>query len=150
MKNRTYRYFEGEPLYPFGFGLSYSKFEYGSIVLSTRELNAGDPLDVEVDVSNLSSREGDEVLELYLKFPNYPGAPLRALRGVNRIHLRAGEQRRVKFKLDARDLSYVNEAGDRLVGAGEYLVSVGGGQPSTNAAQVSARLSIRGEQKLPE
>jgi len=118
--------------------------------LSTRELNAGDPVGVQVDVKNASARESDEVVELYLKFPRFPGAPLRALRGVDCIHLRAGEQRRVKFNLDARDLSYVNEAGDRLVGAGEYLVSVGGGQPGTDAAQASSPLSIRGEQKLPE
>ena len=80
MKNRTYRYFQGQPLYPFGYGLSYSKFEYGNLKLSKKELDAGDPLGVQVDVKNVSQREGDEVVELYLDFANMPGAPIRALR----------------------------------------------------------------------
>jgi beta-glucosidase len=150
MKNRTYRYFTGEPLYAFGYGLSYSKFEYSSLKLSSAELPAGDPLSVEVDVKNASPRPGDEVVELYVNFPKLPGTPLRALRGMTRVHLDAGEQRHVKLTLQPRDLSYVNEAGDRIVGAGDYVITVGGGQPGTGAAQAETHLSIRGEQPLPE
>ena len=150
MKNRTYRYFTGEPLYGFGYGLSYSKFEYSSLKLSSAELPAGDPLSVEVDVKNASPRPGDEVVELYVNFPQLPGTPLRALRGMTRVHLDAGEQRHVKLTLQPRDLSYVNEAGDRIVGAGDYVITVGGGQPGTGAAQAETHLSIRGEQPLPE
>ena len=150
MKNRTYRYFTGEPLYRFGYGLSYSKFEYSSLKLSSAELPAGDPLSVEVDVKNASPRPGDEVVELYVNFPQLPGTPLRALRGMTRVHLDAGEQRHVKLTLQPRDLSYVNEAGDRIVGAGDYVITVGGGQPGTGAAQAETHLSIRGEQPLPE
>jgi beta-glucosidase len=150
MKNRTYRYFTGEPLYAFGYGLSYSKFEYSSLKLSSAELPAGDPLSVEVDVKNASPRPGDEVVELYVNFPKQPGTPLRALRGMTRVHLDAGEQRRVKLTLQPRDLSYVNEAGDRIVGAGDYVITVGGGQPGTGAAQAETHLSIHGEQPLPE
>jgi beta-glucosidase len=150
MKNRTYRYFTGEPLYAFGYGLSYSKFEYSSLKLSSAELPAGDPLSVEVDVKNASPRPGDEVVELYVNFPKQPGTPLRALRGMTRVHLDAGEQRHVKLTLQPRDLSYVNEAGDRIVGAGDYVITVGGGQPGTGGAQAETHLSIRGEQPLPE
>jgi beta-glucosidase len=150
MKNRTYRYFTGEPLYPFGYGLSYSTFQYSSLKLSNPVLRAGDPLAVEVDVKNTSQRLGDEVVELYLTFPKLPGAPLRALRGFTRVRLDAGEQRHVKLTLQPRDLSYVNESGDRLVGAGDYLVTVGGGQPGSAAAKAETHLSIRGEQYLPE
>jgi len=150
MKNRTYRYFEGQPLYPFGYGLSYSKFEYGHLKLSGGELNAGDSLGVEVDVKNTSARDGDEVVELYLSFPRLPGAPLRALRGFNRIHLGAGEAQHVNFTLQARDLSFVNEAGDRIMAAGAYSVRVGGGQPGTKAPGAEASFSVRGIQKLPE
>jgi beta-glucosidase len=150
MMNRTYRYFTGEPLYAFGYGLSYSKFEYSSLKLSSAELPAGDPLSVEVDVKNASARPGDEVVELYVNFPKQPGTPLRALRGMTRVHLDAGEQRHVKLTLQPRDLSYVNEAGDRIVGAGDYVITVGGGQPGTGAAQAETHLSIRGEQPLPE
>ena len=115
MKNRTYRYFDGQPLYPFGYGLSYSKFEYSNLKLSSPELEAGSPLTVDVDVKNASQRAGDEVVELYITFPKLPGAPLRALRGFSRVHVDAGEVQHVKLTLQPRDLSYVNEAGDRMV-----------------------------------
>jgi beta-glucosidase len=150
MTNRTYRYFTGEPLYPFGHGLSYSKFEYSNLKFSSPELQAGEPLTVEVEVKNVSKRAGDEVVELYLSFPKLAGAPLRALRGFTRIHLGVGQQKHVQLTLSRRDLSYVNEEGDRVVGAGAYVISVGGGQPGTGAAQAEAHLTIRGEQKLPE
>ena len=150
MKNRTYRYFEGEPLYPFGHGLTYSKFEYSNLKLSSSKLDAGSPLTVDVDVKNTSQRAGDEVVELYINFPKLPGAPLRALRGFSRIPVGAGEVTHVKLTLQPRDLSYVNEAGDRMISAGDYTITTGGGQPGTGAPQASAQLSIRGEQKLPE
>ena len=150
MKNRTYRYFAGQPLYPFGYGLSYSKFAYSNLKLSTRELRAGDPLSVEVDIRDTSDQAGDEVAELYLIFPKVAGAPIRALRGFTRVHAGGGETQHVAFTLAARDLSLVNGAGDRMVAAGDYSISVGGGQPGTGAPAVDASFSIRGEQKLPE
>jgi len=150
MKNRTYRYFEGQPLYPFGYGLSYSKFEYSNLKLSNVEPNAGDSLGVELDIKNASDREGDEVAQLYLSFPKLPGTPMRALRGFTRVHVAAGGVQHVSFTLSARDLSHVNSGGDRIVAAGAYQVSVGGGQPGTSAPGAQASFSIRGEQKLPE
>jgi beta-glucosidase len=150
MKNRTYRYFTGEPLYGFGHGLSYTTFEYSGMKLSNASLNAGDPLDVEMDIKNTGKRDGDEVAELYISFPKLPGTPLRALRGFTRVHLKAGEQKHVKLTLSPRDLSYVNEAGDRFVSTGDYLITVGGGQPGTGAPHAESHLMIQGEQKLPE
>ena len=150
MKGRTYRYFAGTPLYPFGFGLSYSKFTYSNLKLSTAILKARDPLTVEADVRNTSAIAGDEVVQLYLGFPAVDGAPIRALRGFSRIHLAAGEAQHVQFKLSPRELSLVNAVGDRMVGPGDYLITVGGGQPGTGAPTVESRFSIQGEQKLPE
>ncbi len=150
MDNRTYRYFKGEPLYPFGYGLSYSSFEYSELKVSSPTLQAGNPVDVEADVKNTGRREGDEVVELYITFPRTPGAPLKALRGFARVHLAAGEQKHVKLTLGPRDLSYVNESGDRLVAAGDYLITVGGGQPGTSVAHADVHLTIQSEQKLPE
>jgi len=150
MKNRTYRYFTGQPLYPFGYGLSFSKFEYSSLRLSTAELRAGTSLVAEVDVKNTGERAGDEVVELYLNFPKSPGAPQRALRGFTRVHVEAGQTEHVRFELSPRDLSLVNEAGDRIVAAGAYSIRVGGGQPGTGAAGTEAQFSIQGEEKLPE
>jgi beta-glucosidase len=150
MKNRTYRYFEGKPLYPFGYGLSYSKFEYSDLKLSKTALSAGEPLGVQVNVKNASNREGDEVVQVYLTFPNVAGAPIRALRAFTRIHLGAGESRSVALDIPARDLSYVNESGERVITAGEYRVSIGGGQPGTGAAVAEATVSISGQQTFPE
>ena len=144
MKERTYRYFHGEPLYPFGYGLSYSKFEYANVNLPTT-INAGDPLHVQVDVKNAAGPAGDEVVELYLSFPQLPGTPIRALRGFQRVHIDAGATQHVEFTLNPRDLSMVNDAGDRLVAPGSYEVSVGGSQKGTTAG-----FTITGEQRLPE
>jgi beta-glucosidase len=150
MNERTYRYFHGTPLYPFGYGLSYSKFEYSNLQLSGSTLHAGEPLSVQVDVKNASGPKGDEVIEVYLTPPTLPGAPIRALRGLQRVHLAAGETQHVQITLNPRDLSVVNEAGDRRIAAGDYQLSVGGGQPTATDAVVSAKFTIEGEQKLPE
>jgi len=148
--NRTYRYFTGQPLYPFGYGLSYSTFAYSGLKLSSADLRAGDPLTGEVDVKNTSRIPGDEVVELYLTFPKLAGAPRQALRAFTRTHLEAGETKHVSLALQPRDLSYVNEAGDRFISAGDYVVTVGGGQPGTAAAHAESKLSIHGQEQLPE
>jgi beta-glucosidase len=150
MKNRTYRYFDGQPLYGFGFGLSYSTFEYSNLKLSTTDLKAGDPLSLDADVKNVSARDGDEVVELYLSFPKSPAAPIHALRAFTRVQLAGGETKHIHFTLDARDLSEVNEKGDRVVAQGIYSITVGGGQPGTAAPHADATFKIDGNQMLPE
>jgi len=150
MSNRTYRYFDGKPLYPFGYGLSYSKFTYDHLQLSAASLEAGQPLSIDADVHNASQRDGDEVVQVYLEFPKVPGAAKVALRGFTRVHVAAGAAEHVHFTLSPRDLSLVNESGDRVVAAGAYTVSLGGGQPGTGASTAEAPLTITGEQKLPE
>ena len=149
MKGRTYRYFEGQPLYPFGFGLSYSKFAYSNAKVSAATLKAGSDLTVEVDVKNAGSMAGDEVVQAYIVFPKLPGAPLKALRGFQRVTVAAGKTQHVKLTLNPRDLSMVNEEGTRLVAAGDYKLFVGGGQPGTNAPGAELSLKIQGDQKLP-
>ena len=149
MQNRTYRYFQGKALYGFGYGLSYSTFEYSNVKLSSPQLKAGDPLTVQVDVHNTSKVAGDEVAELYLEFPATPGAPARALRGFARVHLAPGEKRPVSITLKPRDLSMVNEQGEHVVAPGEYTVFVGGAQPGETAGGATAKLTISGESKLP-
>jgi beta-glucosidase len=150
MKGRTYRYFEGEPLWPFGYGLSYTTFKYSDLILPTAPINAGDPLDVSVTVTNTGKFAGDEVAELYLKFPNVAGAPIRALRGFERIHLQPGASEVAKFHLKRRDLSMVTEAGDTIVAQGKYTLSVGGGQPGTGAPSVRGDFEVNGQIMLPE
>ncbi|MGC3980449.1 MAG: glycoside hydrolase family 3 C-terminal domain-containing protein [Steroidobacteraceae bacterium] len=150
MSNRTYRYFKDEPLYPFGFGLSYSRFSYSQLKLDYYSLSAGETLRVTATVSNISTLDGDEVAQLYLCFPALPGAPLRALRGFSRLHLQAGQSREVNFVLNARDLSHVTIDGNRIVGAGHYRLCVGGGQPGTTVAIVEQGFQIRGQHALPK
>ena len=150
MKGRTYRYFEGKPLYPFGYGLSYTTFSYSGLTLPKSAIKAGDPLTAEVTVTNTGKRDGDEVAQLYLEFPHVAGAPLRALRGFKRVHLKAGESQTVHFELRDRDLSMVTEAGEPIIAKGKYSVSVGGGQPNTEAPSVSGTFRIKGTRRLPE
>lgn len=126
MNGRTYRYFDGEPLWPFGYGLSYTTFGYSGLTLPQASVNAGDPLDASVTVTNTGKTAGDEVVQLYLNFPDVAGAPIRALRGFQRIHLEPGASQKVEFHLKPRDLSMVSEAGNIIVAQGKYTVSIGG------------------------
>jgi len=150
MKGRTYRYFEGQPLYPFGYGLSYTTFSYKGLKLPQNTIKAGDPLTVEVTVTNTGKREGDEVAQLYLSFPKVSGAPLRAMRGFTRVHLKPGESQKVRFVLKERDLGMVSDAGELMIAEGQYSLFVGGGQPNTAAPSIAGTFSVTGTKKLPE
>jgi len=114
MKGRTYRYFEGAPLYPFGYGLSYTTFSYGGLSAPSGAITAGSPAGIDVTVTNTGKTEGDEVAELYLEFPEVAGAPLKALRAFQRVHLDPGGSQKVHFELKPRDMGMVNEAANRL------------------------------------
>jgi beta-glucosidase len=150
MAHRTYRYFNGDPLWPFGFGLSYTSFEYRDLVLNARHIAAGDPLDLRATVRNTGAHAGDEVVQLYLKFPSVPGAPALALRGFQRVHLEPNQSRQVSFHLAPRDLSLVTELGDIVVAEGNYSASIGGGQPGSSAVTISTEFDVRGQILLPE
>ena len=150
MKGRTYRYFEGTPLYLFGYGLSYTTFSYSSLTGPVDAVAAGSPAAFDVTVTNTGKRAGDEVAQLYLEFPQVAGTPLKALRGFQRVRLEAGASQKVHFELKARDLSMVTEAGEPIVAEGKYTVSVGGGQPNSGAQIVTGSLSIKGNLTLPE
>jgi beta-glucosidase len=148
MKNRTYRYFRGEVLYPFGYGLSYSRFGFGAPQVNAKAVEAGASVVVTAMVRNTSARDGDEVAELYLKPPQTTVSPALELEGFKRIHLRADEQRRVLFTLSPRQLSEVDEKGNRAVTAGDYEIYVSGGQPE--AKTPAATISISGTMVLPK
>ncbi len=150
MKGRTYRYFEGTPLYPFGYGLSYTSFSYGGLTVPAGEVKAGSTAVVEATVTNTGKRAGDEVAQLYLNFPAVAGAPLRALRGFERVHLEPGASARVRFELKPRDMSMVTEAGEPIVASGQYTVTVGGGQTNTGAPTVAGTFDVTGTLTLPE
>jgi beta-glucosidase len=148
MKNRTYRYYQGQVLYPFGYGLSYSRFIYRAPDLNSMEINAGASVVVTTVVRNTSTRDADEVAELYVKSPQTAVSPKLELEGFKRIHLRAGETRRVQFTLSPRQLSAVDEKGNRAVLPGDYAIYVSGGQPE--AGKPAATLHISGTVALPK
>jgi beta-glucosidase len=150
MANRTYRYFNGKPLYPFGYGLSYTKFSYGDLSVPTSAIAAGQPLSADVTVTNVGKAAGDEVVQLYLKFPSVKGAPRIALRGFQRIHLDSGASQKVHFDLKPRDLEMVTEDGNPIIAQGDYTISIGGGQPDTAAPVATGLFHIDGQYALPE
>jgi len=135
MKGRTYRYFEGKPLYPFGYGLSYTRFQYSNLIIPD-EIKAGDSIEVSAEVQNTGEMSGDEVVQLYIKnLTSAVTVPNLSLEGFNRIHLQPGEKQTVKFKLNPKQLSVIISKKDKedevnfVVQPGTFMVSIGGEQP---------------------
>jgi beta-glucosidase len=127
MQGRTYRYFKGEPLYPFGYGLSYTSFAYSNLRFDAKSVKAGAPVKVTVDVTNAGAREGDDVVQLYLTdVAATAPVPLRTLVGFDRISLRPREKRAVTFTISARQMSLIDDRGKRVIEPGEFSISIGG------------------------
>jgi beta-glucosidase len=155
MAKRTYRYFDGEPLYPFGYGLSYTSFSYKNLRVDHARLKAGEAAAVSVEVANIGTMAGEEVVQLYVTHPGTAGAPLRALKGFERVRLDCGQVKTVSFTLSDRDLSIVDPVGKRRNVAGTVQVWVGGGQPIIRTglpkiAGAQTQLVITGEATLPD
>lgn len=151
MKGRTYRYFDGEPLYPFGYGLSYTTFEYSNIDVES-SIKAGDNLTVAVAVSNTGDKDGEEVIQVYLtdKKGSTP-RPLKQLVGFKRIKLTAGESKTVSFEVTDRQMSMINKKTERVIEPGEFSIAVGGGQPSvskTSSNVLVANFKVTGSKKF--
>ena len=155
MKNRTYRYFTAEPLYPFGYGLSYTQFAFSNLGFDKKALAANEDLTVTVDVKNTGKVAGDEVVEVYLTHPGVEGAPIRALAGIRRVSLNPGETKSLAIPIPNRNLSVVALDGVRKIVPGELQVWVGDGQPATRAGLpkaegVAGSVSIKDAATLPK
>nr|WP_315212477.1 glycoside hydrolase family 3 C-terminal domain-containing protein [uncultured Duganella sp.] len=153
MRGRTYKYFKGEALYPFGHGLSYTRFGYAAVAGVPKAIRAGDGVELTVDVKNQGRRAGDEVVQVYVGRTG-AAAPASALAGFTRIALKPGETRRVTFFLAPKALSTVDAAGARAVEPGPVHLWVGGGQPpkagaARAASGVGQRTTIEGRRDLP-
>jgi beta-glucosidase len=149
MKGRTYRYMSAKPLYGFGYGLSYTKFEYSGLKVPV-ETKAGSAVTVEADVKNTGGMAGDEVVELYLTQPKGFETPIRVLAGFKRIHLAANESAHVSLPIDPRSLGQVDAKGNRVIVPGEYAVSVGGAQPGETESVQTGKFVIKGQAILPK
>jgi beta-glucosidase len=132
MAGRTYRYFTKDPLYPFGYGLSYTSFSYTGLAIPENAV-AGEKVSVKVKVTNTGKVTGDEVVELYLTDEKASTPrPIRQLEGFLRITLKPGESRDVEFVLEPRQFSIINTKEKRVIEPGYFTLSVGGKQPGFN------------------
>ncbi len=150
MKGRTYRFFKGEPLYRFGYGLSYTQFSYSGLRLSSENVTAGNTLIVDADVRNAGNVAGDEVAELYLIPSKTEEGPVFSLRAFKRVSLSPGESRHLRFELAPRQLSEVDRDGSRKVQAGEYSVALGGGEPISGFRGLTGHFVVTGTAALPQ
>lgn len=144
MQGRTYRYFKSEPLYPFGFGLSYTRFTYDKLKVSRKSIKAGESLQIHVDVQNSGNRDGDEVVQVYITdvAASVP-VPIRSLAAIKRVFLKAGEKKSLMFQLVPQQMTVIDNDGKRVVEPGDFTVSIGGKQPGfTGRADASTTQAI--------
>jgi beta-glucosidase len=138
MANRTYRYFEGDPLYPFGFGLSYTKFDYSHLKLSKTKIKKNEPVTAEVTVTNNGKMKSDEVVQLYLTHQSGPDVPLYSLKGFKRISLLPGASEKVQFIITPDMMKTVNEEGQSVLNSGQVKINIGGSLPSQKSEELGA------------
>jgi beta-glucosidase len=144
MAGRTYRYMTEEPLYPFGFGLSYTTFEYGEVALDSDRVAAGDSVTASVEVTNTGERAADEMVQLYLSdLEASTTVPISSLRGMKRITLEPGASETVSFEIDAQAMKIVNDAGEWVLEPGEIAVTIGSASPGARAVALGAAKPAR-------
>jgi beta-glucosidase len=148
MEGRTYRYARRKPQYPFGFGLSYSRFSYSDLALSHEVLAPGG-LTVSARVTNTGTGRADEVIQLYVRHEDAPfSCPVFDLRGFSRVSLEPGESMTLRFALDERALSLINPDGKRVLLPGRVSVFVGGSQPDDRSVELMGCAPLRGEVRI--
>jgi beta-glucosidase len=149
MKGRTYRYLEKEPLYPFGYGLSYTRFEYEDLAISKVRAFVGESVELSVTVRNAGARTSDEVVQLYLKdLEASVTTPHHSLRGFERLTLAPGESRRVSFRLSPRELSLIDDQGRRVLEPGHFRATLGGSQPDRRSVELAGQAPLAIEFEL--
>ncbi len=137
MKNRTYRYMATEALYPFGYGLSYTRFEYGAIKTADR-IEAGETLQCSVTVKSVGKRASEEVVQLYLKDVEASvEVPRWSLRGIRKVFLEPGEQAEVQFSLTPRQLALIDNDGRAVLEPGKFELYIGGSQPDARSEELT-------------
>jgi beta-glucosidase len=138
MKNRTYRYFKGEALFPFGFGLSYTNFTYSNLKLSKNKIAKNESVNAELTVTNNGKIAGDEVVQLYLTQEGRQEVPLYSLKGFKRIHLIPGASEKVRFTITPDMMKLVNDEGKSVLNSGSIKISIAGSLPSKRSLDLGA------------
>ena len=137
MEGRTYRYFRGDILYPFGFGLSYTKFTYGPINITPQRIKPGEKVTVSINVKNIGERSGEEVVQLYIKHPSMGfRMPIHELKGFQRIMLTPNQEKTISFTLDRNSYSVIDMEGKKIMISERVIVLVGGCQPNTSFSKM--------------
>lgn len=157
MNNRTYKFSNSIPLYPFGYGLSYSKFKYSNLKLSKTELEIGNDLIINVEVKNEGMVASDEVIQIYLKdIEASVRVPRYSLQGFKRVNLKSGESRNIQFTLTTRQMALIDNQGKCIVEPGEFKIFVGGCQPDKKSlnllgsAPLEATFKLKGKRQAIE
>lgn len=145
MSNRTYKYMKSEPLYPFGFGLSYTKFEYSALELSAAEIAPGKSLKLTATVKNTGDRAGDEVVQVYLSdLEASIAVPTRKLIAFSRVSLNPDESKQVSFTITPEQMSLIDATGRTVLEPGEFSISVGGSQGDPRSLALGAGKALTG------
>ena len=145
MKNRTYRYMKNEPLYPFGYGLSYTSFGYGPAKASNNSIKAGDSVSFSISVKNTGRMDSLETVQLYLRDVEASvEVPKWQLKGVRKVFLRSGAETEVCFTLDARAMALINDAGKAVLEPGLFEVFIGGSQPDARSEKLTGTKVSKG------
>jgi beta-glucosidase len=137
MEGRTYRYMETEPLFPFGFGLTYTTFEYSDLQLSSKRVDRGEPVAAEVTVTNTGDMQAEEVVQLYMTDPKASvRVPLYSLKGFKRVSLWPGESASIRFEITPELMELVNNDGEHVLESGEFRVMIGGSSPGQRSIEL--------------
>jgi beta-glucosidase len=149
MKNRTYRYMENEALYPFGYGLSYTKSIYSNLKLSDTVSQVGKTIKVSATIKNIGSYSSDETVQLYVKDVEASvEVPKYQLKGIKKIYLSPGEEKEFTFELTPRHLALINNDGKCILEPGDFEVFIGGSQPDRRSIELTNVEVLKGTFKL--
>jgi beta-glucosidase len=149
MKGRTYRYMIKEPMYPFGFGLSYGSFKYSGIKLSASEIREGETVQVWCNVSNEGKYASTETVQLYISDDKASvDVPLFSLKGIETINLKPGESTEVVFNITTQMLELINNQGQTVLEKGDFTISIAGSLPTQRATELGASIPLKAQLKL--
>ena len=138
MKGRTYRYMTQTPLYPFGYGLSYTTFAYENARLSKDRISTDEPITLSFDITNTGKRDGDEVAQIYIKNPNDPNGPIKALKAFKRVHVKAGESQSLSVTLASKAFQSFNDNTQTMeVRPGNYQILYGGSSADNDLQRIN-------------